>query len=136
VDGQVGRVPLVGRAAGLAVLDAAFAAAANGTGRTVVVSGPAGIGKSSLVGAARYPGALVLAGGRPPDAQVAYALAAVGDLELSGGRVRRLDDPGAVVIALTASCAAAVCEYPMGVPEEAAALTACAVSVRSGKTGH
>ncbi|OLB80935.1 MAG: hypothetical protein AUI14_05095 [Actinobacteria bacterium 13_2_20CM_2_71_6] len=68
----MGTAPVLGREAELAALDAAYAAAEAGTGGTVVVSGPAGIGKTSLVAVAqrRYAdrGALVLAGptGRYP----------------------------------------------------------------------
>jgi DNA-binding CsgD family transcriptional regulator/tetratricopeptide (TPR) repeat protein len=69
-----GAVPvnLVGRGGELRALDAAVYAARCGTGRVVVVTGPAGIGKSSLCGAARDRyvalGIPVLAGTCLPDA--------------------------------------------------------------------
>jgi predicted ATPase len=71
-------VRLVGRDPELARLDATFEATASGTGGVVVVSGPAGIGKTSVVVAAgrRFAErcALVLTGGCPPGwaARVAY----------------------------------------------------------------
>jgi DNA-binding CsgD family transcriptional regulator/tetratricopeptide (TPR) repeat protein len=70
---------LHGRDSELATLWRAFQEAAAGTGRVVVVSGPAGIGKSSLVAEAsrayREAGGSVLTGGCPPDsgADIAYA---------------------------------------------------------------
>lgn len=69
----------VGRDAELAVLREAFAAARSGTGRTIVISGPAGIGKSSLVHASCREfvgtGASVLVGGCPTHSggDIAYA---------------------------------------------------------------
>ncbi len=47
--GSTGQTPFVGRAAELALLDSLWSAARIGSGRTALVSGPAGIGKSRLV---------------------------------------------------------------------------------------
>ncbi len=72
-------VALFGRGDELRVLDDAFAACRRGSGRVVVVTGPAGIGKSSLCDAVRVrfgaAGAPVLAGTCLPDAgaEIAYA---------------------------------------------------------------
>jgi len=67
---------LLGRDDELAVLDAVLAELRAGLTRTVVVSGEAGIGKTSLVGAAvtraHADGALVLWGGCAPEHLVAY----------------------------------------------------------------
>jgi hypothetical protein len=70
---------LFGRGDELRALDDAFAACRRGSGRVVVVTGPAGIGKSSLCDAIRVrlgaTGAPVLAGTCLPDAgaEIAYA---------------------------------------------------------------
>src|SRR5689334_13226955 len=68
---------LFGRDDELTALADAYRAAAGGAGRVVAVAGPAGIGKTSLVvaacGAFRDAGALVLSGGCPAGAGVAYA---------------------------------------------------------------
>jgi predicted ATPase len=68
-----------GRDSELAELWRAFRATAAGTGQVVVVTGPAGIGKSGLCAEASRSyaeaGALVLTGGCPPEcgADIAYA---------------------------------------------------------------
>jgi len=67
---------LVGRAEELARLDAALADLASGTTRATIVGGEAGVGKTTLVGAAvaraHAAGALVLWGSCPPEHLVAY----------------------------------------------------------------
>lgn len=70
---------LIGRETELAVLEAAYAQSRTGTGQAVLVTGAAGIGKSSLVTEfarrCTAAGALVLSGGCVPDvgAELAYA---------------------------------------------------------------
>src|SRR5690349_5113058 len=68
---------LSGRDAEVGVLVSAFQAAASGAGRVVVVTGAAGIGKSSIrtyaCGLFTDSGARVLVGGCPPRSVVAYA---------------------------------------------------------------